>query len=139
MTGRPTFTLEPYSPVRLSCADSVPANVGYVMYLDRTRDDGMRFWLVDFTPDREGGLAVISEAELVPVCEFSESYPDEWGLACSEPGVPTSMEISCHFDATDNVLIPADEHGPEAPMALCSEHAERVRREISAEATTTTA
>jgi hypothetical protein len=93
-----------------------------IIALDHVRDDGEHFWLIDFDPrSEEPSLTVIPQGFLVPVCEHFEQYPDEWGRACSEPGVSTTYEFVCDKDA-DRVVTWADGFGI-GHVNLCLDHA----------------
>jgi hypothetical protein len=83
--------------------------------------------------DEVDGYSVMRLAEtiLVPICEHVDSFTDEWGLACSEPGVPTSFSIPCAFDAT-RALVMRDGHDPEEmAFNLCDAHAAAYRQDLA--------
>lgn len=115
------------TPVRLSF-DQGPASVGYVReVIDKVRVQ-VEFPCDDASHDGEfiDGPATVFVAPrsiLVTVCEWTETYADEWGMACSEPGVPTSYSVPCLFDATTTVYPGG------APVNLCPEHATQSLRD----------
>lgn len=122
-----TATFDYGTRVRLS-VDEGAATVGIVIERSHVRDsDGMTFWLVDWNPLMDDGHEPIALAAntLVSVCEWSDEYPDEWGLACSEPGVPTVIVCDCSKDAERIVTITKGEWViPNDPtvMRYCLDH-----------------
>jgi hypothetical protein len=54
-------------------------------------------------------FAALPETILVPMCEHVETFPDGFGMACSEPGVPTSIDVPCWYDATHVLYVKAAE------------------------------
>jgi hypothetical protein len=129
-------TLVPGTPVRLSF-DTGRKSVGYVIeILDAVRvrlefpsdvgvHDGEFF-------DGRAAVLVLPSHVVVPVCEWVETYADEWGLACSEPGVPTSFDVPCHHDATTTVY-PPDSMDCALPVNLCPEHTRESLAHVLAE------
>lgn len=120
----------PGTPIRL-WFDEGPATIGYV--LSQVDDARLRveFPVVDdgtvARPDAEpegefiqgpAFTQTLPATLLVAVCEHVETYDDEWGLACSEPNVPTVMSIPCLMDATFSVADPISA----VPTNLCAEH-----------------
>lgn len=115
--------------VRLS-VDTGHASVGYLFGLEGIRDDGERFWTVDFEPGNDVPLTHgLAESTLVPVCEHSETFADDFGLACSEPGVPTSYTIRCGFDATR--IVSFTYQGDRAGLNLCTDCAVRYALDLA--------
>ena len=131
------MSLVPGTAVRLSF-DTGPKSVGYVLdVIDAVR---VRLEFPSETGTHDGeyvdqrvAVMVLPNHILVPVCEWVETYADDWGLACSEPGVPTSFDIPCHHDATTTVHMPADQWGPSVPMNLCPEHTRESLSHVLAE------
>lgn len=117
--------LTPGTAVRLSF-DQGPASVGYVLaVVDKVRvrvefptEPGAREGIYS---ERRVSEFVMPVTVLVPVCEWQDEYADEWGLACSEPGVPTSFVVPCHHDAATTVHV-REPDGTESPWNLCPEH-----------------
>ena len=145
-----TNTLRPGSVVRLSF-DQGPRSFGLILHGDVTvRDDGTRLvptvWgdrepvedlacqVDEIGPvDEVDGYSVMRLAEtiLVPICEHVDSFTDEWGLACSEPGVPTSFDVPCGFDAT-RALVMRDGYDPDdMAFNLCDAHAAMYRQDLA--------
>lgn len=128
-----TVAFDEGTAVRLF-VDTGHASIGVIVELDRVREaDGEHFWRVDFDPANESETStVVAQGFLVPVCEHFESHPDEYGLACSEPGVPTTFEIVCRKDA-DRVLTWADSFGI-VHVNLCLDHAIEAALDIEKDA-----
>lgn len=121
-------TFIPGTAVRLSF-DTGPKSVGYVVEVIDDVRLRLEFPSATGTHDGEffeGRASVFVQpvSVLVPVCEWVESHPDEYGLACSEPGVPTVIDIPCHYDAV-NTVWPRDPQSPDeppVPMNMCPTH-----------------
>lgn len=117
--------------VRLS-VDTGHASVGYLFGLEGIRDDGERLWTVDFDPDATLDPSLthgLAESTLVPVCEHAETFADDFGLACSEPGVPTSFDIRCGFDATR--IVSFTYQGDRVGLNLCTDCAVRYALDLA--------
>lgn len=134
----------PGSLVRLTF-DQGPASIGVVQLGDQPirSDDGVRLvpihWVDHLTaPDDLDPERLVNEPGtllpttiLVPLCEHVETFADGFGLACSEPGVPTTIDVPCHYDATHALVV----HGVGAmacdpePINLCDGHAALYRTE----------
>lgn len=138
-------SLTPGTAVRLSF-DQGPASVGYVLTVidkvrvrlefpsdDRSHERGV------YT-DRRVTEFVMPHTVLVPVCEWVDVFDDGYGLACSEPGVPTEIEVPCHHDATTTVYVrnpwePSD--AEPSPLNLCPEHTTELLRDALTESART--
>lgn len=113
-------TLPTGQTVRLNI-DEGPATVGTVLRHAIREQDGVQ--LVTVVWDDAESVDTVPATILTPLCDWEESHPDEYGMACSEPelGVPTTIEWSCHFDA-QRVVSWTDEYGPQE-MWVCFDHA----------------
>lgn len=145
-----TTTLRPGSIVRLSF-DQGPRSYGLILtgtvtvrpdgtrvvptvWGDRQPIDDLACQVDDMDAhDEVDGYSVVRLAEtiLVPLCEHVDTFTDEWGLACSEPGVPTSFDVPCSFDAT-HALVMRDGYDPEdMAFNLCDAHAAAYRQDLA--------
>ena len=100
-----TSAFTPGSLVRLTF-DQGPRSIGVVTEGDQpVRDDGVTLvpviWVDHFNVvddlawmSTQPGADLQPATILVPLCEYVATYPDGFGIACSEPDVPTSTPPS---------------------------------------------
>ena len=117
------FTITPGTFVRLTL-DEGHATIGLVTgYGPRRQSDGVQFVHVDWTPDVESArVETLPATILTAVCEWEDTYPDEYGMACSEPGIPTTITMPCRFDAQRVVRWVDPDHGSYS-STYCLDHA----------------